>query len=439
MSDGQRERTDRIVDCFEEAFRPLMRRDPAAFRRRFRRMAKDPFAFYRGSACLFYADMEHVEDQWVDDKLSRVWIHGDLHAENFGTYMDGRGILVFDVNDFDEAYFGHYTWDLRRCAASLALLGWRKAFPDQAICEVVGAYVRAYVEQIRFYTEQQDDQAWAFTLDNARGPVLDTLLQARSSSRTGLLERGTFVDKHERRFRESGGVRWLEGDEQERVLEAFAAYRGTVSESEILNREIAYDVKSVVGRSGFGIGSAGLNAYNVLIEGRSQALENDVILSMKEGNTAAPSAIVHDQRLHELFDNNGHRTALSQHALQAYADPFLGWTVIDGTGYVVRELSPYEADLDWDDIAEVEAVTQTAADLGRATAKVHCVSDADAEAFLVEEQVEGLVLARIGDNVEALVRDLQGFALSYADRTRADHRLFVDAFRAGAFESVTST
>ncbi len=439
MGEHEHERSDRIVGCFEEAFRPLMHRDPAAFRRRFRRMAKEPFAFYRGAACLFYADMEHAEDDWVDDKLSRVWIHGDLHAENFGTYMDGRGILVFDVNDFDEAYLGHYTWDLKRCAASLALLGWRKAFPDPVICEVVGAYVRAYIDQINFYTEQDDDQAWAFTLDNARGPVLATLLEARSSSRTGLLERDTFVDKHERRFRESGGVRWLEDDEQERVLEAFAAYRETVSASNDLNRDLAYVVKGVVGRTGFGIGSAGLNAYNVLIEGRSQALENDVILSMKEGNTAAPSAIVPDERVAGLFENNGHRTALSQHALQAYADPFLGWTALDGTGYVVRELSPYEADLSWDDIAEVEDVTQTAADLGRATAKVHCVSDADAEAFLVDEQVEDLVLARVGDDVDALVRDLQGFALSYADRTRADHRLFVDAFRAGAFESVTST
>ena len=48
----------------------------------------------------------------------------------------------------------------------------------------------------------------------------------------------------------------------------------------------------VAGRSGFGIGSAGLPAYNLLIEGRTQALENDVVLSMKQGNVAAPSRVV---------------------------------------------------------------------------------------------------------------------------------------------------
>ena len=42
-----------------------------------------------------------------------------------------------------------------------------------------------------------------------------------------------------------------------------------------------------MGKSGFGIGSAGLPAYNVLVEGYSQALDNDVVLSMKQANIPA--------------------------------------------------------------------------------------------------------------------------------------------------------
>ncbi len=73
------------------AFAELMAADPDAFRTKFRKMAADPFAFYRGSACLFYADVAGREDRWADERTSRVWIQGDLHAENFGTYMDGVG------------------------------------------------------------------------------------------------------------------------------------------------------------------------------------------------------------------------------------------------------------------------------------------------------------------------------------------------------------
>jgi uncharacterized protein (DUF2252 family) len=71
-------------------------------------------------------------------------------------------------------------------------------------------------------------------------------------------------------------------------------------------------VKDIVGRKGFGIGSAGLPAYNVLVEGPTQALENDVILSMKQGNVAAPSRIVRDERIKGYFKHHGHRTAVSQ-------------------------------------------------------------------------------------------------------------------------------
>ena len=122
-----------VVATLSEAFAPLMKADPDGFRTKFRKMAADPFAFYRGSACLFYADMAQLERSRRRRPHARVWIHGDLHAENFGTYMNSEGVLVFDVNDFDEAYLGHFSWDLRRFLASLALMGWQKALPEEDI------------------------------------------------------------------------------------------------------------------------------------------------------------------------------------------------------------------------------------------------------------------------------------------------------------------
>ena len=103
-SRARQQRQSQLVEILVAAFSDLMRADPAAFRRRFRKMASDPFAFYRGSACVFYADVIEDDDPWADRRTSRVWIHGDLHAENFGTYMAGEGRLIFNVNDFDEPY-----------------------------------------------------------------------------------------------------------------------------------------------------------------------------------------------------------------------------------------------------------------------------------------------------------------------------------------------
>ncbi|MDX8143139.1 DUF2252 domain-containing protein [Lentzea sp. BCCO 10_0061] len=433
------DRGDRIVSVLEEAFAGLMAADPAAFRHKFRRMAAEPFTFYRGSACLFYADMAELPDEWTDERTSRIWIQGDLHAQNFGTYMDSEGTLVFDVNDFDEAYLGSFTWDLRRFAASMALLGWRKAFPDSVITELIRTYVAAYVAQVRSFAEHPNDELFSLRLDSTEGTLHRVLQRARLATRIGLLDEKTTIVDYERRFRrDRDGIHELSADVLESVARAFASYLDTIPTGKRASSR-TYAVKDAVGRSGFGIGSAGLHAYNILVEGRSQALENDVVLSMKQANIAAPSRIVPDERIREYFTDHGHRTAVSQRALQAHADPWLGHTEIDGVGYVVAELSPYEADLDWSDLTEPADMLPVLGYLGRATAKMHCVADSDSSQTLVDFQCEEAITAVIGDREEAFTDAIVEFALDYARQTREDHRLFVDAFRDGRIKGVGST
>ena len=427
----------RILDVLADAFETLMRADPDAFRRRFRRMAADPWAFYRGSACLFYADVASLQDDWTNERTGRVWIQGDLHAENFGTYMDGAGVLVFDVNDFDEAYLGPFVWDLRRLAASIALRGWAKALPDDDITGLIEAYVRAYVDQVGIYRRADRDHEWALRLDTAEGAVRGALLEAQLATRTGLLDERTVVEDYTRRFRAGQGVRWLEDEERARVEKAYEGYLDTIPESKRLG-SLTYRLKDVVGRRGSGIGSAGLPTYELLVEGHTQALENDVVLIMKQGNVAAPSRVVDDRRAVEYFRHHGHRTAVSQRALQAHSDPWLGWTELDGTGFVVAERSPYSADLDWSGLDETAEMLPVLRQLGRATAKVHCVSDKDTgeETPLVEFQVEDAIDETVGGRVDELVRDLVDFGLAYGRQARDDHARFVEAFRNGRVPGV---
>ncbi len=440
MTSGEAERRQQVIDVLTEAFDDLLRTDPRGFRTKFRKMAADPFAFYRGSACLFFADLANLDDRWADDRSSRVWIHGDLHVENFGTYMNAEGLLVFDVNDFDEAYLGHFSWDLRRFVASLALMCWQKALPEDAVRSLAAVYLRAYLDQVRRYRETDDDLGdFALRLDNTEGLVRSVLLAARGQTRLGLLESMTVVTDHERRFVDDAKARHLNASERSMVLAAFDRYLETIPGSKRSSRPVYYDVKDVVASTGFGIGSAGLPAYNVLIEGFNQALENDIILSMKQGNRPAASRVVNDKRVRQFFEHDGHRTVVSQRALQAHTDQFLGWTTIKDTGFVVSELSPYEADLDWSDITEPDEMMPLLEDLGRATAKVHCASDEDSDEQLVEFQTEEAVLVAIGDQEPEFVEDIVEFALTYAETARRDHALFVDAFRSGEIAGLSST
>jgi hypothetical protein len=78
-------------------------------------------------------------------------------------------------------------------------------------------------------------------------------------------------------------------------------------------------------------------------------------------------------------------------------------------------------------------------DLGRATAKVHCASDEDSDEELVEFQTEEAILDAIGDQEQEFVADIAEFAMSYAETTRRDHALFVDAFRDGEIAGLSAT
>ncbi len=432
------DRSRTIVDTLETAFSDLMAADPAAFRTKFRKMAADPFAFYRGSACLFYADVADRDDPWVDERSARVWIQGDLHAENFGTYMDGDGALVFDVNDFDEAYVGHFTWDVTRFAASLALLGWSKAISDDDISALVRTYVLAYAEQVQQFAERDDDRSFSLRLGTTGGPVHQVLQLARLRTRVALLDAITETEGFDRRLRDGPGLRRLEDDERARVVEAFDRYLESIPPQKRF-RGVTYTVKDVAGRSGFGIGSAGLPAYTVLIEGFNEALDNDVVLSMKQGNVAAPSRVVTDPEIAGAFHHHGHRTAISQRALQAHADRLLGWTDLDGVGFVVSEVSPYEADLDWSELTEPSEISSVVDALGRATAKVHSVADADADGSIVPFQSEDAIAAALRGRTDEFADWVIAFAHEYATRVRADHALFVDAFRSGAIRGVTAS
>ncbi|WP_374458309.1 DUF2252 domain-containing protein [Nocardioides sp.] len=424
-------RTAVIVEVLRDAFAPLMRADPAAFRAKYRKMAGDPHAFYRGSACLFFNDVTQETNEWAAHGAERIWIHGDLHVENFGTYLNSDGRLVFDINDFDEAYVGRFTWDLQRFAASMALVGWQKALPEDAIRKLIARYARSYLAQVNHYVASDNDDDFEIRLDRAEGPVLTALVEARKMRRADLLDELTYMRGDKRRFLEDGTTRRLPRPERTKVVAAFRAYLDTIPESKRFDRELFYELRDVVGKSGFGIGSAGLPAYNVLVEGYSQALDNDVVLSMKQANIPALSRFVDTSEVDAYFEHEGHRTVVSQRALQVHTDPLLGHTSIDGVGYVVSEISPYEVDLDWTEINEPEDMRSVVDLLGRATAKIHCASDEDSQQDLVDFQVESAIATSLEGRRNEFVDWLCDWGIEYAVHVRDDHALFVDAFREG--------
>jgi hypothetical protein len=83
------------------------------------RMRKSPFIFLRAT---YFRWARKIGD-WCPELMDapQLLSVGDLHLENFGTWRDEDGRLVWGVNDFDEAAVMPYVLDLVRLATSIHL------------------------------------------------------------------------------------------------------------------------------------------------------------------------------------------------------------------------------------------------------------------------------------------------------------------------------
>jgi hypothetical protein len=88
----------------------------------------------------------------------RVLAVGDIHLENFGTWRDVDGRLVWGVNDFDEAAEMPYGLDLVRLAVSALLERAGGGISDEEICTAILRGYRAGLRAPRPVVLDHDQQ-----------------------------------------------------------------------------------------------------------------------------------------------------------------------------------------------------------------------------------------------------------------------------------------
>jgi Uncharacterized protein conserved in bacteria (DUF2252) len=118
----------------------------ADLRQKHRRMALGPFLFLRGT---FYRWCQLWPAAAGDlARATPVLSVGDLHLENYGTWRDADGRLIWGINDFDEATTLPWTQDLVRLAASahLAIFSDQLAVRRRSACDAILAGYRDALE-----------------------------------------------------------------------------------------------------------------------------------------------------------------------------------------------------------------------------------------------------------------------------------------------------
>lgn len=290
-----------------------------------RKMMQSAFAYYRGTGEAFYR-------RWLGPllkiKAPLVWLNGDLHLENFGTYRGDNRLTYFDVGDFDDACQGPATIDLFRFLTGLHLAAAEMAMSGlqaRSLCKLALARYRAAL---------QDGKARWLERRIASGAIGDLLRELESRSQADLLAKRTVEKNGKRRLRfDTGKAVKLPEAEAARVRAAitrFAAQRAHPGFFKVI------DVAQRVA----GLGALGRPRYVVLVAGnggrQGQAL---IDLKWQPGSILAP--LLEKRGIAQPgFGNEAARVVEIEYRLQAAAPAFLTEIKLGREAYTFRELQP---------------------------------------------------------------------------------------------------
>jgi hypothetical protein len=127
----------KATDRYEAWISRHLRLLPEDLELKHRLMRTAPFPFLR--ATYYRWAQIWAEECGSAAKAPRVLAVGDLHVENFGTWRDIEGRLIWGINDFDETWRLPYTNDLIRLGAS-ALMAEMNCDQQAGIAAILQGY-----------------------------------------------------------------------------------------------------------------------------------------------------------------------------------------------------------------------------------------------------------------------------------------------------------
>jgi uncharacterized protein (DUF2252 family) len=401
------------------------------------RMLASPFAFLRGSAVVMAADLAHTPTSGL-----QVILCGDAHVSNFGLFASPERRLVFDLNDFDEAFPGPWEWDVKRLATSAAVAGRGNGFSDKTNRNLAREAVRAYRRATTRFSEMRTLDVWYYYVDadalpdvlaersskKARKNTQRLLDKARSKTQEQTLAKLTYIDSNGRRqirheppllipLRPEKLAQFVAEEDlvvisDAAVEDVWQQYLGSLDDEKrfLLSRYKIVDGALRIG----GVGSVGTRCMIALLQGGAD--DDGLILQLKEAGPSALEAYLPPR----TYSQYAQRVVIGQQLMQTTNDIFLGWhsSELSGTDYYWRQLKDMKGSVNVAKASEDGFMTYIelcALCLARAHART---GDASAIAGYLGK----------GKQFDTAVAN---FAMTYADQTERDYQLLVEAVDSG--------
>ena len=391
------------------------------------RMLESPFAFLRGAAAVMAADLAPTPATGA-----RVQACGDMHVSNFGVYASAERRLVFGINDFDETFPGPWEWDLKRLAASAAVVARSLGGKDGAAADAARHITKSYRQHIREYARMGYLETWYATIDEkdvlaavsdeARRRGEKVMAKARQRTNNQVLEKMADLVDDQHRIVEHRPfiVRETHTETGQPVSEALDDFLQSYLESLGWDRRRLLERYQIVdvARKVVGVGSVGTRCWVIFMKGLDDG--DPLFLQVKQ---AQPSVLQPHAPHAVPFANEGHRVVAGQRMIQGSPDIFLGWGELGGVHFYVRQLRDMKGGNEFrEGRTDLDTLPDYCHLCGWALALAHAKSG------------DAAVIAGYVGKSEVLDDALAAFSLAYADQTEHDYERLVKAAQSGLIE-----
>ncbi|ACK67548.1 conserved hypothetical protein [Rippkaea orientalis PCC 8801] len=437
------QRTEQIVKSIESDTAKLLEGMPQQEQdclkaQKYCKMGEAIFPFYRATNHLFWSDFAQDSrlNQFGNPK-TKTWLSGDLHIDNFGSYANDKGEVIFDLNDFDESMVADYQYDLWRLATSIILASNQGNLLSPSEQEqVIEELSESYLNTLASYQGNDDETKIYFTQKNTSNPVKKLLEKAQKQTQEELLNEWTTVENNQRKFDLSNSKLGSPCDLQDTIKAQINAYSQPIIQT--LNYDKTFfTIKDIARRLNAGLGSLGTPRYYVLIEGKTSNLDDDLLLDIKRQYKPIPYQFLglqDQQNYDQNFDNDAQRHAVAYRALIKKANDYLGWIQIvddnvtngDLSGYYsVQEISAKEKSLKTEKLTSKDDWITMAKLWGQILATDHARADQDFSEKYVPYSLEKQVTQLTDGKHKQFLELVKTIAFDYAAQVQVDYDSFV--------------
>ncbi|MGF6661299.1 uncharacterized protein (DUF2252 family) [Paraburkholderia atlantica] len=386
-------------------------RDPERLAMKYKAMRGSPFVFLRGTCHLFYQRLPRAN---VLDDAPHVWICGDMHFENFGSYKGDNRLVYFDNNDFDEACLAPAPYELVRLLTSVLVGAADLKLSRAEALALCHTALDAYGVALAYGKSR-----W-IEAETATGMVRDLFVALASRTRAAHLDRRTVLKGKTRMLKVDGKKALPVSDERRAAVVQFMQQFAATEPNPDFYRTLD------VARRIAGTGSLGVDRYVILVEGKGSP-DGNYLIDLKQALSSSVSA--HVTATQPQWQTEAQRVVEVQRRNQAVSQAFLHAVEFNQRSYVLRSLQPSEdrvALADWD------------GKLPRLAAVINSMAELSAWAHL---RSGGRQKSAIADDLIAFGsrRDWQlpliDLATQCEAQVAADWKAYCEAYDRGSFEA----